>query len=61
MKNIAVAVVDEPARQILAEQRSFGGNDVPEKDPVLFTELMLSRAICQFKQLQEKNVPVLFD
>jgi len=61
MKNIAMAVVDEPARQILAEQRSFGGNGLPEKDPVLFTELMLSRAICQFKQLQERNVPVLFD
>jgi predicted ATPase len=44
LKNIAVTVIDEPARQILAEQRSFGGNGVPENDPVLFTELMLSRA-----------------
>jgi predicted ATPase len=61
LKNIAVTVIDEPARQILAEQRSFGGNGVPENDPVLFTELMLSRAIYQFKRLQDKNVPVLFD
>ncbi len=53
--------VDEPARQILEEQRSFDGNGVPERSPELFTELMLSRAIALFKQMQGVGGPVFFD
>ena len=44
--------VDEPARQILAEQRSFDGNGVPERSPELFTELLLSRAIAWFERMK---------
>ena len=35
--------VDEPAREILAEQRAVGGNGVYDKDPQLFCDLMLER------------------
>ena len=54
-------VVDEPARQILLEQRSISGNGVPEKDPLLFTQLLLSRAIYQYKCMQHSTMPILFD
>ena len=53
--------VDEPARQILAEQRKIAGNGLPEKDPRLFTELMLSRTIFQYKLHENFSGPVFFD
>jgi len=56
-----LTVIDEPAREILSEQRSFKGNGVPETNPDLFTELMLSRAVQQFKQFQDHTSPILFD
>lgn len=55
------AVVEEPARPILAEQRAFGGAGVPEVDPRLFVELMLSRAIQARQAHRETPDPVLFD
>ena len=53
--------VDEPARQILEEQRKINGNGLPEKDPKLFTELMLSRTIFQYKSHEKNTEPVFFD
>ncbi len=53
--------IDEPARQILAEQRSFGGNGVPESDPALFVELMLSRAVFERRKPRPADRPVFFD
>ena len=53
--------IEEPARPIIAEQRSIDGDGVYEKDSRLFTELMLSRAIYQFKQMQNYREPVIFD
>jgi len=53
--------IAEPARQILAEQRSFNGAGVPEKDPKLFTDLMLSRALYLYKLNRESRKAVLFD
>lgn len=53
--------VDEPARQILAEQRSFGGNGVPDSDPALFVELMLSRAVFERRKPRLADLPVFFD
>lgn len=47
-----LSVIEEPARQILAEQRSIGDEGVPEKNPKFFTQLLLSRAIYQYKQMQ---------
>lgn len=54
-------VVQEPARQILAEQRRFGGAGVPETDPKLFVELMLSRALYFHGAHRATPGPVLFD
>ncbi|MGJ3264330.1 MAG: AAA family ATPase [Salinarimonas sp.] len=56
-----LAVVHEPARQILAEQRRFGGAGVPATDPRLFVELMLSRALHFHGLHREAPGPVLFD
>lgn len=54
-------IVPEPAREILAEQRGIGGAGVPEQNPQLFTQLLLSRAIYQYKQMQETHDIVIFD
>lgn len=56
-----VSVVPEPAREILAEQRSIEDEGVPEKNPKLFTQLLLSRAIYQYKQMQDTNETVIYD
>lgn len=53
--------VEEPARPIIAEQRNIDGYGVYEKDPMLFTELMLSRSIFQFQQMQGYEEPIIFD
>ncbi|MBK9332000.1 MAG: AAA family ATPase [Ignavibacteria bacterium] len=53
--------IDEPARRILEEQRSVVGNGVPEKDPELFCQLMLSRSLHQFKSNADYEGPVIFD
>jgi predicted ATPase len=54
-------VIVEPARQILAEQRSIQGNGVPERDPRLFVELMLSRMLSTYGQSDSRPGPRLFD
>lgn len=51
----------EPARPILAEQRSIQGDGLPEKDPRLFVELMLSRMLSTYGQSDTLPEPVLFD
>ncbi len=61
LKDSGFTTVNEPARQILSEQRSFDGNGVPENDSSLFVELMLSRAVYQYRRYQVRNVPVIFD
>jgi predicted ATPase len=61
LKAHKVTVVAEPAREILAEQRSIGGEGVPEKNPQLFTELLLSRAMFQYKQMQGTDGTVIYD
>lgn len=53
--------VVEPARPILAEQRSIQGNGLPEKDPRLFVELMLSRMLDAYLQSDTLVGPILFD
>ena len=42
--------VAEPARTILAQQRSIGGNGLPEKNPALFVELMFSRMLDTYRE-----------
>jgi predicted ATPase len=53
--------VEEPARPIIAEQRNIDGEGVYEKNPRLFTELMLSRSMFQFQQMQNYKGPIIFD
>lgn len=61
LKAKGLTIVPEPAREILAEQRSIDGEGVPEKNPKLFTELLLSRAMYQYKQMQSCDDTVIFD
>ena len=61
LRSFGFAGLGEPARQILAEQRSFGGRGVPEKDAGLFTQLMLSRSIFEHRRMRQKKFPSFFD
>ena len=53
--------IAEPAREVLAEQRSGNGNGVPEKNPRLFCSLMLSIAVARFRRMSGGGAPVFFD
>ncbi len=61
LRRLGLLCIDEPARQILAEQRAIEGRGVPERDPKLFTDLLLSRSIYQFKQMKNHQGPVIYD
>jgi len=61
LRSRGVHGIAEPARPILAEQRSVQGNGVPEKDPRLFVELMLSRMLQNYHDNDGVPGPVLFD
>ncbi len=61
LKQKGFITVEEPARPILAEQRSIEEEGVPEKNPKLFTQLLLSRAIYQYKMMQINEGVVIFD
>lgn len=61
LKSRGIRGVVEPARPILAEQRSIQGNGLPEKDPRLFVELMLSRMLDTYRQSDGPQRPILFD
>lgn len=61
LKNQGFITVNEPARDILSEQRSIGDEGIPGKNSKLFTQLLLSRAIYQYKQMQSINEIVIFD
>ena len=53
--------VDEPAREILAEQRLIKGSGLPEINPQLFSDLLLSRSIMLYKSFLHKKEIVVFD
>jgi predicted ATPase len=53
--------VDEPARQIISEQRAILGAGIADKDPSLFVELMLSRAISRYQGISATSHTVIFD
>lgn len=53
--------IEEPARVILREQRSTGGEGVPEKNAELFNKLMLSRMIDQYKSSSDYESVIIFD
>lgn len=61
LRKLGLRCIDEPARQILAEQRAIEGSGVPDHDQKLFTDLLLSRSIYQFKQMENIHNPVVYD
>ena len=61
LRNYGLTCVDEPAREILAQQRAIGGDGLPEKNPSHFTELLLSRAFQSFERFTLHSGPVIFD
>ncbi len=61
LKTLGMTVVDEPARQIISEQRSIHGRGLYDKDAPLFCELMLSRSIAQHNMHAQTKQPTIFD
>jgi len=61
ISKMGIECVAEPARQILKEQRSIGGNGVPERDPGIFSELMLSRSIHQYIEREKTERVIILD
>jgi predicted ATPase len=61
LSGLGIPCVPEPAREILAEQRRIHARGVPEKDPDLFSMLMLSRAIHDYQAKSALEEPVVFD
>ena len=56
-----VRCVDEPAREILAEQRAARGDGVPQRNASRFVELLLSRAIEKHEEAMRAEGAILFD
>jgi predicted ATPase len=59
--NMHLKCVPEPARQILQEQRAILARGVPETDPGLFTQLMLSRATGAYRENYAVETLTVFD
>ena len=53
--------INEPAREILAEQQAIGVHRLYDKDPQLFCDLMLERAIADYQRLGGAGEPAFFD
>src|SRR6185436_18055323 len=53
--------VAEPAREVIAEQRAIGGDGVYDKNPRLFLNLMMSRAVADFRRMSGASSPSFFD
>jgi predicted ATPase len=53
--------VDEPAREILAEQRATGGRGTWDQDPSLFVHLLLQRSIEKYAMARRSEETVVFD
>jgi predicted ATPase len=53
--------VDEPAREILAEQRATGGRGTWDQDPSLFVHLLLQRSIEKYAMARRSRETVIFD
>lgn len=61
LREQAYLCVDEPAREIIAEQKSIDGQGLYNRDKKLFLELMLSRSIYNFRRLNSSDKPIIFD
>jgi predicted ATPase len=53
--------VDEPARQVLAEQRISGGRGTWDQDPSLFVQLLLRRSVENYEAASGSAETVIFD
>ena len=53
--------VDEPAREIIFEQRAIQGDGTSDRNQELFVELLLSRSISHYNTQIETGSPVFFD
>ena len=53
--------VDEPAREILAEQRATGGSGTWDLDASLFVHLLLQRSIPKYAMARSSGETVVFD
>ena len=53
--------VDEPAREILAEQRATGGSGTWDQDASLFVHLLLQRSIEKHAMARRSEGTVIFD
>src|SRR6266542_1809310 len=53
--------VDEPAREVLAEQRAIGGIGTWDQDRFLFAHLLLQRSIEKYQAALRSGRTVLFD
>ena len=53
--------VDEPAREVLAEQRSSGGSGTWDKNPSLFVHLLLRRSIEKYQTALSSGRKAVFD
>jgi predicted ATPase len=53
--------IDEPAREVLAEQRSVHGDGTPDRNPSLFVDLLLQRSIDRHEEARRTGGTFLFD
>ncbi|HUL85713.1 MAG TPA: AAA family ATPase [Actinomycetota bacterium] len=53
--------VDEPAREVIAEERASGGRGTWDQDPSLFVSLLLRRSIEKYEAAPRSGERVLFD
>src|SRR6266498_582616 len=53
--------VDEPAREVLAEQRGIGGIGTWDQDRFLFAHLLLQRSIEKYQAAHRSGRTVIFD
>jgi predicted ATPase len=61
LRTLGFQGIEEPARQILAEQRRIAGVGLPERDARLFVDLMLSRTLGEYSRMETAAAPVFFD
>jgi len=58
---LGFAVVPEPARQVLAEQRRIDGRGSADRDARLFVDLLTSRTVFRYEEMTASKAPVFFD
>ncbi len=61
LKQKGYQTVEEVGREIIKQQHAIGGNALHWGDRLKFRELMLSRSIADFLQIEESEKSVFFD